>query len=87
MIHSFQDYFRLQEASKPSPIHEFISNDNALEIWKEVYGTDFRSEHPEVFSILKQRAKMDKRELNRIWQEKYDEDFSEAHPKVWSRLK
>lgn len=87
MIHSFQDFFRLQEASKPLAIHEFISDGNMLEIWREVYGTDFRSEHPEVYKILKQRAKMDKRELNRIWQERYEEEFSEAHPKVWSRLK
>ena len=80
-IQSYQQFFESQDQ------HEFISNDNALELWREVYGTDFRSEHPEVFRILKQRAKMDKRELNRIWQERYEEDFSEAHPKIWARLK
>ena len=85
MIPSFRD-FLLQEAQKPLAVHEFISDGNMLELWREVYGTDFRSEHPEVYRILKQRAKMDRRELSRIWDERYDDDFSEAHPKIWSRL-
>ncbi len=81
MIKGYQQFLESQDQ------HDFISNDNALEIWKNVYGTDFRSEHPEIFRILKQRAKMDKRELDRIWQEKYDEKFQDAHPKVWAQLK
>ena len=81
MIKGYQQFLESQNQ------HDFISNDNALEIWKNVYGTDFRSEHPEIFRILKQRAKMDKRELDRIWQEKYDEKFQDAHPKVWAQLK
>ncbi len=81
MIKGYQQFIESQDQ------HDFISNDNALEIWKNVYGTDFRSEHPEIFRILKQRAKMDKRELDRIWQEKYDEKFQDAHPKVWAQLK
>ena len=82
MIKGYQQFLESQDHQ-----HDFISNDNALEIWKNVYGTDFRSEHPEIFRILKQRAKMDKRELDRIWQEKYDEKFQDAHPKVWAQLK
>ena len=81
MIKDYQQFLESQDQ------HDFISNDNALEIWKDVYGTDFRSEHPEIFRILKQRAKMDKRELDRIWQEKNDEKFQDAHPKVWAQLK
>jgi hypothetical protein len=81
MIKGYQQFLESQDQ------HDFISNDNALEIWKNVYGTDFRSEHPEIFRILKQRAKMDKRELDRIWQEKYDEKFQDVHPKVWAQLK
>jgi hypothetical protein len=85
MIPSFRD-FLLHEAQKSLDVHEFISDDNMLELWREVYGTDFRSEHPEMYRILKQRAKMDSRELARIWDERYDEKISDAHPKIWSRL-
>jgi hypothetical protein len=84
MIPSFRD-FLLRESRTPST-YEFISDDTLTALWDEVYGTDFRSEHPEVYKILKQRAKMDRRELARIWDDRYDDDLSIAHPKIWSRL-
>lgn len=54
--------------------------------WADIYGENFIKEYPKVAKILKNRPRVDRRELARIWDEVYGEDFKEGYPAMWDKM-